>query len=65
MALRMLTTITRKRIERIIERLAMGESINLKERIELKKYSLHIPFIAKKLASAIKKRKSLDKDGLI
>ncbi len=61
----MLTTETRRRLEGIIERLAKGDSISIKERIQLKKYALHIPFIAGKINQAIRKRESLDSDGLL
>ena len=56
MTIRMLTTKTRRRIESIIERLALGESVTLEERILLKKYSIHIPFVAGKLAQALRTR---------
>ncbi len=59
MAIRMLTTKTRLRIEQIIKRLAIGDSVSLVERIELKKYSVHIPFIAGKIAQALRTRRSL------
>ena len=65
MSVRMLTTKTRRRLEEIIERLALGESVSLKERIQLKKYAMHIPFLANKLANALSQREALDADGLI
>ncbi len=61
----MLTTATRKRVEEIIHRLTNGEKVSLEERITLKKYALNIPFIAGKLAQALRNRESLEKDGLI
>ena len=57
MVIRNLTTDTRKRLERIIARLANGEEINLEERINLNKYSIHIPFIARKVSFALKKKR--------
>ena len=65
MMARMLTTETRRRIEEMISRLARGEEVSLEERIELRKYSLHIPFIAGKVSQALRLRKSLDAEGLI
>ena len=65
MALRMLTTETRRRLEQVLERLGNGEEVSLEERIQLKKYATHIPFIAGKLTQALRKRESLEKDGLI
>ncbi len=62
---RMLTTKTRRRVEELISRLATGEPVSLKERIQLKKYALHIPFVAGKVNQALKNRESLDKDGLL
>ena len=61
MTFRMLTTETRRRIEEIIERLATGDSVTLEERIHLKKYSIHIPFIAGKIRQAIRRREELEK----
>jgi len=52
----MLTTDTRRRIEGIIERIANGQNVSLEERIQLKKYSMHIPFVAGKLSQALRKR---------
>ncbi|WP_152557485.1 MULTISPECIES: hypothetical protein [unclassified Prochlorococcus] len=52
----MLTTETRRRIEEIIDRLAKGELVTLEERIQLKKYSTHIPFIAGKVNQALRRR---------
>ena len=57
--MRVLTTQTRKRVEDILLRLATGEEVSLKERINLKKYSLHIPFIATKLTKALENRRAL------
>ncbi len=54
--MRMLTTETRRRIEEIINRLAQGHKVSLEERIQLKKYSTHIPFVAGKLAQALRTR---------
>tara|TARA_Y100001968_G_C19383864_1_gene731764 strand:+ start:226 stop:405 length:180 start_codon:yes stop_codon:yes gene_type:complete len=51
--MRLLTTITRRRLESLIERLAQGENVTLEERIELKKYSLYVPYIAGKLNRAL------------
>ena len=56
--MRILTTETRRRIEEMIERLATGESVTLEERIQLNKYSLHIPFVAGKLTQALRRRES-------
>ncbi len=61
MTLRMLTTETRRRIEGIINRLASGDSVTLEERIQLKKYSTHIPFIAGKLSQALRTREEFEK----
>ena len=63
--MRLLTTKTRLRLEKIIDRLGKGEEVSLDERIQLKKYGAHIPFLARKVAHAIKQRESLEKDGLI
>ena len=65
MSVRLLTTATRRRLEEIISRLGKGETVSLEERIQLKKYSIHIPFIARKVTQAIENRKSLDADGLL
>ncbi len=62
--MRLLTTGTRKKLEEIIRRLGSGSSVSLKERIELRKYSVHIPFIAGKLNQALRKRVELEQDGL-
>ncbi len=59
MTVRMLTTDTRRRVENIIERIASGEHVTLEERIQLKKYSMHIPFVAGKVAQAIRRREGL------
>ncbi len=56
MPIRMLTTDTRRRLEGIIDRIANGRHVSLEERIQLKKYSQHIPFIAGKLSQALRKR---------
>ena len=65
MTLRILTTETRRRLEKVLERLGNGEEVSLSERIQLKKYATHIPFMAGKLAQALRKRESLELDGLI
>ena len=65
MTVRFLTTATRRRLEEIITRLKTGQTVSLKERIHLKKYSIHIPFIAKKVTQALQYRESLDADGLL
>ncbi len=56
MTVRMLTTKTRLHLEEIINRLEKGEKVSLKERIQLKKYSIHIPFVAGKISQALRKR---------
>ena len=61
MTFRMLTTETRRRIEGIIERLASGHSVTLEERIQLNKYSTHIPFLAGKLSQALRRREEFEK----
>ena len=61
MTFRMLTTETRRRIEEIIERLATGHPVTLEERIQLKKYSIHIPFVAGKINQALKRREEFEK----
>ena len=65
MTVRSLTTQTRRRLEEIINRLGKGEAVSLEERIQLKKYAVHIPFIANKVTRAIHNRELLYKDGLI
>ena len=65
MTVRMLTTETRRRLEGILNRLGNGETVSLQERIQLKKYATHIPFIAGKLTQALRRRESLEKDGII
>ena len=65
MTVRLLTTQTRRRLEEIIKRLREGKAVSLEERIRLKKYAIHIPFIANKLTQAIQHRDSLDENGLI
>ena len=54
--MRMLTTETRRRIEEMIERLANRDTITLEERIQLNKYSQHLPFIAGKINQALRRR---------
>ena len=61
----MLTTKTRRRIEKILDRLGKGRTVELEEIIQVNKYALHIPFIAKKLKKAQEKRIYLEKNGLI
>ena len=51
--MRLLTTTTRKRVEEIIDRLSNGEAVSLEERVKLRKYAMHIPFIAKKVRKAL------------
>ena len=65
MTQRMLTTETRRRLEEVLCRLGNGEEVSLEERIQLKKYAIHIPFVAGKLTQALRKREALDADGLI
>ena len=65
MTVRMLTTETRRRIEEVLNRLGAGETVSLEERIQLKKYAIHIPFVAGKLTQALRKREALETDGLI
>ena len=65
MSIRMLTTETRRRLEEVLDRLGNGKTISLEERIQLKKYATHIPFVAGKLTQALRKRESLKADGLI
>ena len=60
MIVRMLTTDTRRRIEAIIDRIANGQDVSLAERIQLTKYSTHIPFVAGKLSQAIRKREDFE-----
>ncbi len=60
MSMRMLTTETRRRIEEIVNRLATGDSVTLEERIQLKKYSTYIPFVAGKVSQALRRRNLLD-----
>ena len=59
MTIRMLTTDTRRRIEGIIDRIANGQNVSLEERIQLRKYSMHIPFVAGKLSQALRKRDNI------
>ena len=54
--MRMLTTETRRRVEEILDRLAKGKPVSLSERIQLNKYSIHIPFVAGKLTQALRMR---------
>ncbi len=49
----MLTTATRLRIEGMIKKLATGEEVTLKERIELHKYAKRYPMIAGKLSKVL------------
>ncbi len=65
MTVRMLTTETRRRLEEVLTRLGNGVDVSLEERIQLKKYATHIPFLASKLRQALRKRESLESDGLI
>ena len=65
MAIRMLTTDTRRKLEEILERLSKGDLVSLQERIQLKKYAIHIPFISGKLTQALRQRELLDANGLI
>ncbi len=65
MTIRMLTTKTRQRLEKVLDRLRQGEKVSLEERIQLKKYATHIPFVAGKLTQALRRRESLDRDGLM
>ena len=58
--MRKLTTDTRLRLEEIIERLGTGQPVSLEERIQLNKYSLHIPFIAGKVAQAHRRREAFN-----
>ncbi len=55
MTVRMLTTETRLKIEEIIHRIENGKEVSLEERIKLRKYALHIPFIAGKVNQALRK----------
>ena len=65
MTIRMLTTETRRRLEKILARLSNGETVTLEERIQLKKYATHIPFISGKLTQALRRQKPLDTNRLI
>ena len=65
MTVRFLTTETRRRLEKIIDRLGEGAPVSLEERIRLKKYAIHIPFIAGKLTQAMRRRELLEADGII
>ncbi|AAQ00498.1 hypothetical protein EV11_0922 [Prochlorococcus sp. SS52] len=56
----MLSTETRLRLEEIIDRLATGQTVSLEERIQLKKYSVHIPFVAGKVAQALRRREAFE-----
>ncbi len=51
----MLTTETRRKVEAVIKRLEIGQPVTLEERIQLSKYAKHIPFIAGKLAQALRR----------
>tara|TARA_Y100001968_G_C18949712_1_gene522622 strand:+ start:27 stop:209 length:183 start_codon:yes stop_codon:yes gene_type:complete len=57
-----LSTDTRLRLEEIISRLSSGKLVTLQERIELSKYSSHIPYIAGKISQALRKRDSSEVD---
>ncbi len=63
--LRLLTTKTRQRVEEILSRLERGKEVSLEERIQLKKFAMHIPFIAGKLNQAIKKRQFLESQNFM
>ena len=63
--MRLLTNETRKRVESVITRLGDGMELSLQERIELRKYSTHIPFIAGKVNKALQKRVDLESEGLL
>ena len=65
MSIRLLTTQTRRRLEEIIDRLRKGEDVSLEERIQLKKYAVHIPFLAGKITQAMRTRESLEAEGLL
>ena len=65
MTLRILTTEPRRRLEEVLKRLSNGGEVSLEERIQLKKYATHIPFVAGKLTQALRKRESLEADGVI
>ena len=54
--MRILTTETRRRIEEMIDRLGNGEPVTLDERIQLNKYSTHLPFVAGKISQALRRR---------
>ena len=60
MTIRMLTTETRRKIEGLIDRLATGQNVTLDERIQLQKYSVHIPFVAGKISQALRRRKMFE-----
>ena len=64
MTIRMLTTETRRRLEKVLDRLEKGEAVSLEERIQLRKYATHIPFVAGKLIQALRRRESREADGL-
>ncbi|WP_320676776.1 hypothetical protein [Prochlorococcus sp. MIT 1300] len=51
----MLTTTTRLRLEKLIERLEKGEQVTLNERIELHKYAIRFPMVAGKLSRVVHK----------
>ncbi len=63
--MRMLTKETRARLQEILTRLANGDEVTLGERIQLQKYSKHIPFIAGLVKQALLKRGFLENQGLI
>ncbi len=63
--MRMLIKETRARLQGIISRLANGSQVTLNERIQLHKYSKHIPFIYEALKQALNKREDLDGKNLV
>ena len=62
--MRLLTTKTRRKLEDIISRISKGEKVTLNERIDLNKYSNHIPFIAGKLSRALNNGQQLCNDDI-
>ena len=58
----MLTTQTRLRLQSILKRLAEGQTVSLKERIELQKYSDHDPTVASWLRRARRQQRK-ERDG--
>ena len=63
--MRRLTSETREKIESIINRLATGSNVSLKERILLSKYAIYLPFISGKIKKALLKRQLLENDGIL